>query len=148
MKTTYSNPQRVTTQQDDRAPSANRGHRGPRVIAIAACGLAIIVITAFLVRSRNVDAGAAPTVFIPTSSAISQVSIRNVEFYPATIEVKKGSVVEWKNDDLIPHTATSPSFDSGSLAAGQSWRHTFTAAGTFPYICTFHPNMKGVVIVQ
>jgi plastocyanin len=64
------------------------------------------------------------------------------------LEVKKGDVVEWKNDDLIPHTATSPEFDSGALKSGQSWRHTFTKAGDFPYICTFHPQMKGVVIVK
>jgi plastocyanin len=148
MKTTNSNPERVRTQHDDHAPSASRGHRGAWLIAIAACGLAIIVITAFLVSSGNVNNGAAPAVLVPTASAIAQVAIRNVEFYPASIEVKKGSVVEWKNDDLVPHTATSPSFDSGSLTSGQSWRHTFTAAGTFPYVCTFHPNMKGVVIVK
>jgi len=26
--------------------------------------------------------------------------------------------------------------------------HTFTDAGNFPYVCTFHPQMKGVVIVK
>jgi plastocyanin len=65
-----------------------------------------------------------------------------------TIEVKQGDVVEWKNDDLVPHTATSTSFDSGTIASGESWRHTFTNAGTFSYACTFHPAMKGVVNVK
>lgn len=147
MKTTEKNPESTTTHSDSTL-TAKRRHSGLWLIAIAACGLAIIAISAFLVRSRNVEDGAGPAVFIPTASASAQVSIRNVEFYPATIEVKRGSVVEWKNDDLIPHTATSPSFDSGSLTLGQSWRHTFTEAGTFPYVCTFHPNMKGVVTVK
>jgi plastocyanin len=80
--------------------------------------------------------------------AVVKVSMRNMQFYPQTLKVKKGTVVEWKNDDLVPHTATSASFDSGSLGPGKSWRHTFTKAGQFPYACTFHPTMTGVVIVK
>ena len=34
------------------------------------------------------------------------------------------------------------------MDAGQSGSHTFDTAGTFSYICTPHPNMKGTVIVQ
>ena len=74
--------------------------------------------------------------------------MRNIQFDPVTLEIMKGDVVEWKNDDLVPHTATSSSFDSAALASGQSWRHTFTETGSFPYACTFHPHMKGVVIVK
>ncbi len=80
--------------------------------------------------------------------AVVKVSMRNMQFYPQTLKVKKGTVVEWKNDDLVPHTATSASFDSGSLGPGKSWRHTFTKAGQFSYVCTFHPTMTGVVIVK
>jgi plastocyanin len=80
--------------------------------------------------------------------AVVKVSMRNMQFYPQTLKVKKGTVVEWKNDDFVPHTATSASFDSGSLGPGKSWRHTFTKAGQFPYACTFHPTMTGVVIVK
>jgi len=84
----------------------------------------------------------------PAALAVVKVSMRNMQFYPQSLKVKKGTVVEWKNDDLVPHTATSASFDSGTLAAGKSWRHTFTKAGEFSYTCTFHPMMKGVVTVK
>jgi len=84
----------------------------------------------------------------PAALAVVKVSMRNMQFYPQTLKVKKGTVVEWKNDDVVPHTATSASFDSGSLGAGKSWRHTFTETGQFPYACTFHPTMTGVVIVK
>lgn len=80
--------------------------------------------------------------------SVIHISIRNLQFSPLTIEVKKGDAIEWKNDDIVPHTATSASFDSGSILAGQSWRHTFPDAGTFPYACTFHPLMKATVIVK
>lgn len=84
-----------------------------------------------------------------TSSAVIKVLMRNMQFSPATVEIHKGDVVEWKNEDITPHTATSSSFgDSGPLASGQSWRHTFSEAGNLPYACTFHPEMKGVVIVK
>lgn len=74
--------------------------------------------------------------------------MRNLHFYPVTIQIKSGDVVEWRNDDLVPHTATAASFDSGTIVSEQSWRHTFTDAGNFPYVCTFHPQMKGVIIVK
>lgn len=84
----------------------------------------------------------------PGAPAIVKVSMRNMQFSPKTLRVRRGTVVEWKNDDIVPHTATSASFDSGSLGPGKSWRHTFTEAGQFPYTCTFHPTMTGVVIVR
>ena len=84
----------------------------------------------------------------PAALAVVKVSMRNMQFYPQSLKVKKGTVVEWKNDDLVPHTATSASFDSGSLGPGKSWRYTFTKAGEFSYTCTFHPMMKGVVTVK
>ncbi|MEO6992942.1 MAG: cupredoxin family copper-binding protein [Lacunisphaera sp.] len=80
--------------------------------------------------------------------AVVLVSIRNLQFSPLTIDVRKGDAIEWKNEDIVPHTATSAYFDSGPILAGQSWRHTFTDAGTFPYACTYHPLMKGTVIVK
>jgi plastocyanin len=147
MKTSASHEERVTTAPDDDRGRAGRGQRRSWLIALAVCALAIVVITAFFLRSPALDKPL-PVASAPTASAIAQVSIRNIQFSPAALEVKKGDVVEWKNDDLVPHTATSSSFDSRALAPGQSWRHTFTAAGTFPYVCTFHPNMKGVVTVK
>jgi plastocyanin len=84
----------------------------------------------------------------PPAPAIVKVSMRNMQFSPKTLRVRKGTLVEWKNDDIVPHTVTSASFDSGSLGPGKSWRHTFTQAGQFRYVCTFHPTMTGVVIVK
>jgi plastocyanin len=80
--------------------------------------------------------------------AFVRVVMRNMKFEPATVEVKSGGVVEWKNEDITPHTATSVSFDSASIDPDTSWRHTFSAPGTFPYSCTFHPDMKAVVNVK
>ena len=88
------------------------------------------------------------TVADANAPAVVQVTIRNMKFTPPNLEVKKGDTVEWKNDDITPHTATSAAFDSGPIASDASWRHTFTEAGSFPYMCTFHPDMKAAVIVK
>jgi plastocyanin len=120
-----------------------------RTWLLGICGLAIILGGGFLVGCRgSSDTGNGSDPANAGASDVTQVSIQNLQFSPVTIELKKGDVVEWKNDDLVPHTATSAAFDSGTIASGKSWRHTFTNAGTFTYVCTFHPAMKGVVNVK
>lgn len=44
-------------------------------------------------------------------------------------------------------TAEAQTFDSGLLAAGRRFAHTFDRAGTFAYLCVLHPQMRGSVIV-
>lgn len=88
------------------------------------------------------------TVADANAPIVAHVAMKNMKFSPATIEIKKGDAVEWKNDDITPHTATSATFDSGSIASDAAWRHTFTQTGSFPYNCTFHPDMKASVVVK
>lgn len=88
------------------------------------------------------------TVVDANAPVVVHVAMKNMKFSPATIGIKKGDTVEWKNEDITPHTATSPTFDSGSIDPDKSWRHTFADAGSFPYNCTFHPDMKAAVIVK
>ena len=55
----------------------------------------------------------------------------------------------WINRDSAPHTATAEddSFDTGTLAEGKIGSQSFKEPGTYPYICTIHPTMKGTVEV-
>jgi plastocyanin len=85
----------------------------------------------------------------PNAPTVVHVVIKNMKFEPPALEVKSGDVVEWKNEDITPHTATSaPLFDSGSIDSDRSWRYTFTEASNFRYSCTFHPEMKATVTVK
>jgi hypothetical protein len=70
-------------------------------------------------------------------------------FSPASVTVHAGDLVTWHNNGKQPHTATADdgSFDTGTVTAGGSASHLFTTPGTFTYICTIHPNMKGTVRV-
>lgn len=78
------------------------------------------------------------------------VTIEGMQFYPATLSVKRGDKVTWINKDLVPHTATAVSraFDSGVIAAGASWTYTVREEGSSVYVCLFHPTMQGTLIVQ
>jgi plastocyanin len=77
------------------------------------------------------------------------VSIDGTSYSPSTLTVKRGDTVTWVNKDPFPHTVTSgKDFDSRDIAANGSWKYVASKAGRFDYICTLHPNMKGVLVVE
>ena len=78
-----------------------------------------------------------------------EVVIRGLLYVPETLTVRPGDVVVWSNKDPFPHTVTAAgAFDSGSVAAGKSWRFTARKPGTYPYLCTLHTTMKGTLRVE
>jgi plastocyanin len=78
------------------------------------------------------------------------ITIQAMRFIPANLQVSAGDTVIWKNQDVVPHTATSDrkSFDSGEIKAGASWKHVAKKAGSYVYICTYHPTMKAELVVR
>ena len=112
---------------------AARGSRAARMTLFTAAAL----VTAALA----VSARAATT---------HTVVIDGTAFAPATLTVQQGDRVVWQNKDPFPHTATSPAggFDSKSIAPGKSWTFVAARKGTFEYVCSFHPTMKGTLVVQ
>lgn len=78
------------------------------------------------------------------------VQISGFAFVPPVLNVTVGDTVTWTNLDPVVHTATSTSgaFDSGDLDQNESFSLSFTAGGTYEYLCTPHPDMTGTVIVQ
>jgi plastocyanin len=75
------------------------------------------------------------------------VSIKAMKFDPAQIQIAAGDSVTWTNQDDRDHTVVGTGFKSGNLSKGDTFQHTFTKAGKFTYACSYHPRMKGVVIV-
>jgi len=84
------------------------------------------------------------------AAASTGVAISDFKFAPGTVTVNVGDTVTWSNSGPTGHSATANdgSFDTGILQKGSSGSHTFSQAGTFSYICTPHPFMKGTVVVQ
>lgn len=80
----------------------------------------------------------------------NNISIKNFAFSVSTLTVSSGTVVKWTNNDATAHTVTADdgSFNSGELASGQSYTHTFDSTGTYAYHCTYHPMMTASVVVK
>jgi plastocyanin len=95
--------------------------------------------------------GASSTGGHASGAAASPVSvgIRNFTFTQQIVSVTAGTAVTWTNRDSSIHTVTANdhSYDSGHLAQGQSYRHTFRAPGRYGYHCDIHQYMTGTVIV-
>jgi plastocyanin len=79
-------------------------------------------------------------------------------FNPSIIRVEIGvnNTVVWSNSDTIVHTVTStnltasgaPLFNSGDMGQGAEFSYTFVKPGTYPYMCIYHGQMVGEVIVE
>ncbi|MFN8497583.1 MAG: hypothetical protein U0641_06980 [Anaerolineae bacterium] len=82
-------------------------------------------------------------------SGTVDVAILNFAFAPTPLTVCQGATVRWTNFDTAPHTSTSDTgvWDSGLLLTGQGFSFTFNTLGDFPYHCTVHPGMHGMVHV-
>ena len=78
------------------------------------------------------------------------VSIKGMKFDPDTVKIAVGDTVQWTNDDDRDHTVTSKdgSFKSDKLGHGDTFEFKFKKAGKYAYGCSYHPRMKGVVIVE
>lgn len=76
--------------------------------------------------------------------------IRGFEYLPGTRTVRSGDTLVWRNEDVVPHTATEErkGLSSGSIAAGEAWTFVARHKGTYRYTCAFHPSMKGTLIVR
>ena len=109
------------------------------VLALAACG------------SSGDGSAAASGGEGDGSAAAAAVTIDNLAYSPADLEVAAGAEVTWTNDDETPHTIT---FDddavssSDEMATGDTFSATFDQAGTYDYICAIHPDMKAKVTVS
>ena len=68
-------------------------------------------------------------------------------FHHVTIHV--GETVRWINADPVEHSVTfADGPNSGNLPQRASFARRFDAPGTYPYHCTPHPYMTGVVVVR
>ena len=79
----------------------------------------------------------------------AEIAIADFSFSGAT-SVSVGDTVEVTNNDTVGHTwtASDGTFDSGTLAEGDSFEFTFDEAGEFDFVCSIHPQMAGTITVE
>ena len=119
--------------------------------------------------SRYVGGGgpAAPDEAVPFSDDPVVTMTDQLGFTPETIRIRAGQTVRWENTSRLVHTVTADpeqafepehvvlprgaeTFDSGDMAPGDTFEHTFTVAGRYTYFCLPHAlaGMVGHVIVE
>ena len=83
-----------------------------------------------------------------TEASSSVVKIDGCTFAPTVTRVPVGTEVRFLNTSLAGHDIIGRNHEWGTdlLAAGASYSQKFRAAGVYPYSCSLHPGMAGVVI--
>lgn len=94
-------------------------------------------------RASGADLGA-------TGSAAAVVPVAAMRFGSDTTRIAAGQVVRWVNRDPVDHAISfggeGPA--AGTIPAHGSYAVRFDRPGTYPYLCTLHPFMRGVVVVE
>jgi plastocyanin len=98
--------------------------------------------------ATNAPAASAP------SAKTAAVAIKGFAFSPATLNVDRGTVVTFTNNDSATHTVTSGAnrtkdgkFDQ-QVSGGAEATVTFDTPGTVEYFCSIHSSMKATVVVK
>jgi plastocyanin len=97
----------------------------------------------FTVLSHNALAG---------GDASQLVIIKDFEFIPQEITIKKGQVLHWENREKRQyHSVWFEALDEEEpadyLFPEDFYEREFNQAGSFPYRCGPHPEMTGIVRV-
>ncbi len=124
-----------------------------RRVTLWLTALTVLSITAFVSPS-------------PAQGATVSIEVGNLYFCDVSHQegicettVTAGDTVTWNNvaglhtvtecDDAFSMCPPPGGFNSGNLATGNSFSHTFNSAGEFEYRCMFHPtDMRGRITVQ
>lgn len=96
--------------------------------------------------------GASPSPGSATSAPAARTALTIKDFtYAAPSSVAPGTKVTVKNQDSEGHTVTSAQGAFNVTATARGGTATFTAPtkpGSYPFVCTFHGNMIGTLVVK
>lgn len=85
----------------------------------------------------------------PAVARVVHIEINQLVFSPAKVSAHVGDTIEWRNKDIVDHSATAkhkdwdvalPSHGKGSVVLKKP--------GHIAYYCKYHPTMTGEVDVS
>ena len=94
---------------------------------------------AWALLSTPAPAAAAPRTYT--------VVLEKMQFGTLPDGLRVGDIVVWDNRDMFRHSATDKGVFDIDLPAGKAVRMRVTKTGAFPFVCKYHPGMKGVLKV-
>jgi plastocyanin len=84
-----------------------------------------------------------------TNAASTTVDTAGMKFQPDITTVSVGGSVTWTNHDAVAHNAVARdgSWRTPNFLPNDTAEITFQSPGSFPYICSLHPQMTGTINV-
>ena len=129
-----------------------------RIPVVATCAALLLAGLAACGGGDKEEAADAPapaansdTADAPAAAGGDSITMKEYKFDPAEITVKPGATIKLINDDAIEHNFVDSKngINSGDIKGGATGTVTAPAkAGTYPYICTYHPAMTGTLVVS
>ena len=110
----------------------------------------LLVLTPFTLLALAVPAsagGGCATGEPATLAAATTIKIEHACYFPVAARVATGATVTWLNDSGLDHNLSGPGIEFADMPNGASYRQTFTRAGLYPFSCSIHAGMSGVVVV-
>lgn len=110
------------------------------------CGLLLLSVLA-------IGCGYGDTTSVPEAAPNTVDAVGVTSWSPATITIKVGDAVKFRNTSSTSHNVTFDQTVAGhpdnvGNFASSTQAVTFATAGTFPYHCGIHAVMQGTVVVQ
>ena len=108
----------------------------------------------FAVAGCSGGSSSSPTAPPPAAATTITIVGENgaSSYVPNPGSAKAGPTIEWKNADINTHhivSNTSGVFDTGNISAGATSKTiTVDKPGSYPYHCTIHASMTGVLNVD
>ena len=97
------------------------------------------------------SAATASSCHAPKADEATTVEASVAGFEWSAVTAKVGDVITWSNGDTAPHGVKT---DDGScrmeanIPGGGTGSLVFDKAGTYPFTCTVHGNMKGTITIS
>ena len=84
----------------------------------------------------------------PTEGSAEQVVLEGACFTPSTLRADVGETVTFVNRDPTAHNVSGTGWGHyEDMGQGDRFTTSFKVDGIYPFACTLHPGMNGVVVV-
>jgi plastocyanin len=124
-----------------------------RRIAILFAGVPLVLLIGWAVAGTAVAGGgchgAPESEARPSEASAAVVKIDGCTFAPTVARVAAGTEVRFINASQAFHdiVGRDRAWGTEALDVGREFRHTFQDEGLYPFSCSLHPGMAGVIVV-
>ncbi|MEA2170960.1 MAG: hypothetical protein QOF76_4260 [Solirubrobacteraceae bacterium] len=123
-------------------------------VAVAGCGGSDSSSDSTTSKPASSGGAAAPSTTTKSGAAPNSATagMKDFEFVPDSVTVAAGGKVTWTDHDSANHNVTFKTAGApdgiSNLNQDETGSVKFAKAGTYEYVCTYHPNMHGTVVVR